>query len=53
MSETHLAPDANGEICLPAAPGLGITMNAAGMRPYLVDVEITVKGRTLYRSPAL
>lgn len=53
MSETHLTPDANGEICLPAAPGLGITMSAAGMRPYLVDVEIAVKGATLYRSPAL
>jgi L-alanine-DL-glutamate epimerase-like enolase superfamily enzyme len=53
MSETHLTPDANGEVTLPAAPGLGITMSAAGMRPYLVDVEIAVKGRTLYRSPAL
>jgi L-alanine-DL-glutamate epimerase-like enolase superfamily enzyme len=53
MSETDLTPDANGGITLPAVPGLGITMNPAGMRPYLVDVEIAVKGRTLYRSPAL
>jgi L-alanine-DL-glutamate epimerase-like enolase superfamily enzyme len=53
MTETHLTPDASGEITLPAAPGLGITMNTAGMRPYLVDVEIAVNGRTLYRSPAL
>ena len=53
MTETHLTPDASGEITLPAAPGLGISMNPAGMRPYLVDVEIAVNGRTLYRSPAL
>lgn len=53
MSETDLTPDANGGITLPAVPGIGITMNPAGMRPYLVDVEIAVKGRTLYRSPAL
>jgi L-alanine-DL-glutamate epimerase-like enolase superfamily enzyme len=53
MSETHLTPDANGEVNLPSAPGLGVTMSAAGMRNYLVDVEIGVKGRTLYRSPSL
>lgn len=51
--ETHMTPDANGGITLPAAPGLGITANPAGMRPHLVDVEIAVKGRALYRSPAL
>ena len=53
MSETHLTPDANGEVNVPAAPGLGITMSAAGMNTYLVDVEISTKGRTLYRSPTL
>lgn len=53
MTETHLTPDANGEIRLPEAPGLGITMNPEGMAKYLVDVEIAVKGRVLYRSLAL
>jgi L-alanine-DL-glutamate epimerase-like enolase superfamily enzyme len=53
MSETHLTPDANGEVNVPAAPGLGITMSAEGMRKYLVEVEISVKGKTLYRSPGI
>jgi L-alanine-DL-glutamate epimerase-like enolase superfamily enzyme len=53
MSETHLTPDANGEVNVPAAPGLGITMRAEGMRRYLVPVEISVKGKTLYQSPAI
>jgi L-alanine-DL-glutamate epimerase-like enolase superfamily enzyme len=53
MSETHLTPDANGEVNVPAAPGLGIAMSAEGMRKYLVDVEISVKGKTLYRSPGI
>jgi L-alanine-DL-glutamate epimerase-like enolase superfamily enzyme len=53
MSETHLTPDANGEVNVPAAPGLGITMSAEGMKKYLVEVEISVKGKTLYRSPGI
>lgn len=53
MSETHLLPDANGEVVLPAAPGLGITMNPAGMAAYVVDMEISVKGKVLYRTPPL
>ena len=53
MSETHLVPDANGEVNVPGAPGLGITMSAAGMKKYLVDVEISAHGRSLYRSPKL
>jgi hypothetical protein len=28
-------------------------MSAEGMRKYLVDVEISVKGKTLYRSPGI
>jgi L-alanine-DL-glutamate epimerase-like enolase superfamily enzyme len=53
MSETHLLPDANGEVSLPSAPGLGIAMSTEGMRRYLVDVEIAAKGKVLYRTPAL
>ncbi|UVK43870.1 mandelate racemase/muconate lactonizing enzyme family protein [Mesorhizobium sp. AR07] len=53
MSETHLLPNANGEVVLPAAPGLGITMNPGGMAAYVVDVEISVKGKVLYRTPSL
>jgi L-alanine-DL-glutamate epimerase-like enolase superfamily enzyme len=53
MSETHLTPDANGEVLIPAAPGLGVAMSAEGIRKYLVDAEITVKGKVLYRTPKL
>ena len=51
MSETHLTPDANGEVNVPAAPGLGITMSAEGMRKYLVDVEISVEGQDALSQP--
>lgn len=53
MSETHLVPDANGEVVLPPAPGLGVTMNLDGMANYIVDVEIAAKGKVLYRTPKL
>jgi L-alanine-DL-glutamate epimerase-like enolase superfamily enzyme len=53
MSVTHLVPDGNGEVVLPSAPGLGIEMNPAGMARYLVDVEISAKGKLLYRTPTL
>ncbi len=51
MSETHLVPDANGNIHLPGEPGLGIRMSSSGIRKYLVDVEIAAKGKVLYRTP--
>ena len=50
---TGATPDANGEVNVPEAPGLGITMSMAGMRRYLVDAEITVNGQVLYRSPKI
>jgi hypothetical protein len=53
MTRDHLLPDANGEVSLPAAPGLGIAMNPDGMREYLVEVEISAKGKVLYRTPQL
>ena len=46
-------PDAEGRVHLPDGPGLGVTPNLAGIAPYLVDVEIRVHGKTLYRTPAL
>jgi L-alanine-DL-glutamate epimerase-like enolase superfamily enzyme len=53
MTETHLTPDANGEVSVPSAPGFGVAMNLGGMARYLVEVEISVKGKTLYRTPTL
>jgi L-alanine-DL-glutamate epimerase-like enolase superfamily enzyme len=53
ITNDHLLPDADGRIHLPDGPGLGVTPNPAGFAPYLVDVEIRVAGKTLYRTPAL
>jgi L-alanine-DL-glutamate epimerase-like enolase superfamily enzyme len=53
MSETHLEPDADGEVNVPSAPGLGITMNHDGIRKYLVEVEVSAKGKRLYETPKL
>ncbi len=51
MTRTHLAPDANGAIAAPDAPGLGMEIDPTAIARYLVEVEIRVKGRTLYRTP--
>ncbi|MBN9060907.1 MAG: mandelate racemase/muconate lactonizing enzyme family protein [Rhizobiales bacterium] len=48
-----IARDANGEIAAPDAPGLGVEIDEKSFRPYLLDVEIKVGGRTLYRTPAV
>ena len=53
MCKTHIAPDKNGEIRVPETPGLGIEPDLAGMKKYLVDAEIKVGGKILYRTPAL
>jgi L-alanine-DL-glutamate epimerase-like enolase superfamily enzyme len=53
MCKTHIAPDRNGEIRVPEKPGLGIEPDRAGMKKYLVDAEIKVGGKYLYRTPAL
>ncbi|MDZ4685371.1 MAG: mandelate racemase/muconate lactonizing enzyme family protein [Planctomycetaceae bacterium] len=53
MTKNHIAPDANGQICAPNAPGLGMEPDLAGMQPYLVDAEIRVGSKVLYRTPPL
>jgi L-alanine-DL-glutamate epimerase-like enolase superfamily enzyme len=49
----HLLPDANGKVNVPDAPGLGVTPDAAALKKYLVDVEIKVGRKVLYRTPTL
>jgi L-alanine-DL-glutamate epimerase-like enolase superfamily enzyme len=53
MCANHILPNQNGEIELPNSPGLGIDVDAARIRKFLVNVEITVNGKTLYRTPAI
>jgi L-alanine-DL-glutamate epimerase-like enolase superfamily enzyme len=43
----------DGQIQLPDRPGLGVEPDLNAIRPYLVDVEITVSGRRLYQTPHL
>lgn len=47
-----LAMDTNGMIAAPDAPGLGIEIDLEDARPYLLDVEIKVRGEILYRTPS-
>lgn len=53
MTKTHMAPDANGHIRAPDAPGLGVDPDLTAIAPYLVETEIRVRGKLLYRTPAL
>jgi L-alanine-DL-glutamate epimerase-like enolase superfamily enzyme len=53
LSKNHILPDQNGEIALPDGAGLGIEVNTAAFKDYLVPAEIIVKGRALYQAPPL
>jgi L-alanine-DL-glutamate epimerase-like enolase superfamily enzyme len=53
ITRNHLLPDADGLIRLPEAPGLGMEIDTAAAAAYLVDTEIRVAGRMLYRTPRL
>lgn len=53
ITDEHITPDDNGLINLPDAPGLGFIPNLEAAKRYLLDVEITVGGKVLYRTPEL
>ncbi len=53
ITHNHIKRNANGQIEVPSAPGLGLDPDLAAMRPYLQDVEIKVGGKVLYRTPSL
>jgi L-alanine-DL-glutamate epimerase-like enolase superfamily enzyme len=53
MTSNHMALDANGRVELPDAPGLGMNVDTEALKRYLVDVEISAKGKVLYRTPVL
>jgi L-alanine-DL-glutamate epimerase-like enolase superfamily enzyme len=53
LTLNHIAPDANGEIVLPDAPGLGIEIDPEAVSRYKVDVEIRVKGKTIFSTPSI
>jgi L-alanine-DL-glutamate epimerase-like enolase superfamily enzyme len=53
FTRNGLVRDAAGEIAAPDTPGLGIEIDWDGVRRYLVDTEITVGGKVLYRTPTI
>jgi L-alanine-DL-glutamate epimerase-like enolase superfamily enzyme len=53
LAGTGLAPDANGLVSLPEAPGLGIEPDLRAIRQYQQTVEIQVNGKTLFASTRL
>lgn len=53
LTTNHLQRDANGLVKAPESPGLGIDIDLPSLAPYLVDTEIAVNGKVLYRTPAL
>ncbi|MEZ5782682.1 MAG: mandelate racemase/muconate lactonizing enzyme family protein [Rhizobiaceae bacterium] len=48
MTTNHIVPNANGEIVIPDAPGLGVDINPDALTQYIQDVEIKVGGKILY-----
>jgi L-alanine-DL-glutamate epimerase-like enolase superfamily enzyme len=51
MTLEHLSPGADGTLQLPERPGLGLTPDTDALQKYLVDVQIAVQGKILYRTP--
>lgn len=53
ITKDRILPDAQGMVAAPDAPGLGVTVDTKALKPYLLDVEIKVGGKALYRTPKL
>ncbi len=53
LTRRQLLPDGNGEIHVPNEPGLGVEPNLDTLQQYLVDVNISVKGKVLYQTPSI
>lgn len=52
LTTAPLQTDQDGYLTVPDGPGLGVTVNLATVARYLQPVEIKVRGKTLFRSPA-
>jgi L-alanine-DL-glutamate epimerase-like enolase superfamily enzyme len=53
LSRDRLKRDADGLVHAPEKPGLGVEPDHAAIKKYLVDAEIKVGGKVLYRTPEL
>ena len=53
FTTSRLEPDAEGRIHVPERPGLGVEPDTRALAKYLVDVEIKVAGKVLFRTASL
>jgi L-alanine-DL-glutamate epimerase-like enolase superfamily enzyme len=53
LTKARILPDEEGLICAPEAPGLGIAPDPAALAKYLVNVDIRIDGKVIYRTPSL
>jgi L-alanine-DL-glutamate epimerase-like enolase superfamily enzyme len=53
IGKEKILPGEEGEIHVPAKPGLGISVNTEALKKYLVDVEISVRNKVIYQTPGL
>ncbi|MBM4075560.1 MAG: mandelate racemase/muconate lactonizing enzyme family protein, partial [Planctomycetes bacterium] len=53
ITKNPIQPDKDGHVHVPDGPGLGVDIDIQGIKPYLVDTEIRVGKKTLYRTPSL
>jgi L-alanine-DL-glutamate epimerase-like enolase superfamily enzyme len=51
IARERIVPDKNGYIHVPEKPGLGMTVDTASLKEFLVDLEIRVKARPIYYTP--
>jgi L-alanine-DL-glutamate epimerase-like enolase superfamily enzyme len=53
LTRDHLLPDRNGQVRVPEGPGLGLVPDEDAIRKYLVQAEIVLNGKVLYRTPTV
>lgn len=50
LTVNHLERDKNGNVSIPDAPGLGVSLDKSAASHYFVDVEIRARGQVLFAS---
>ena len=53
LNDSKILPDKDGMISVPEQPGVGVSFSPSAISKYLVDVEIVVNKKTLYRTPTI
>ena len=53
LTTNRIELDKNGMISAPDKPGTGMDINLDAVKKYLVQTQIEVGGKTLYRTPSV